>query len=160
MHKERIWIASIAGFGLLTPFLPWVTVFGLIGVTGTEVAQGWLVFIIFAAAVPLALTGSRAFALDNGRRGGIAVIGLAATGFGVWKAIEIKRGTIDMGQQINAQVEEHGGEAAGELGREIGRGMMEAFGGGQLVEMSFGVYAVMATGLALIVAVAIAKRRA
>ena len=160
MHKSRIWIASIAAFGLLTPFLPWVTVFGLLGVTGTEVAQGWVVFVIFAAAVALALTGSRAYALDNGRRGGIAVLGLAATGFGVWKAIEIKQGTIDMGAKINAQIEQQGGEAAGDLGRELGKGMMSMFGGGELVEMSFGVYAVMVTGLALVVAIAIAKRRA
>ena len=90
MHKSRIWIASIAAFGLLTPFLPWVNVMGLLGVSGTEVAQGWLVFIIFAAAVALALTGARAYALDAGRRGGIAVLGLAGAGFGVWKAIEIK----------------------------------------------------------------------
>lgn len=160
MHKERIWIASIAGFGLLTPFLPWVTVMGLLGVTGTEVAQGWLVFVIFAAVVALALTGSRAYGLDNGRRGGVAVLGLAATGFGIWKAIEIKQGTIDMGAQINAQIEQAGGDSAGELGRELGRGMMSMFGGGKLVEMSFGVYAVMVTGLALVIAVAIAKRRA
>jgi hypothetical protein len=160
MHKSRIWIASIAAFGLLTPFLPWVNVMGLLGVSGTEVAQGWLVFIIFAAAVALALTGSRAYALDAGRRGGIAVLGLAGAGFGIWKAIEIKNGTIAIGGQIGAEIERAGGESGGELGRELGRGMMSMFGSDKLLEMSFGVYAVVVAGVALVIAVALAKQRA
>jgi hypothetical protein len=162
MHKERIWIASIAGFGLLTPFLPWVNVMGLLGVSGTEVGQGWLVFIIFAAAVALALTGARKSPLDAGRRGGLAVLGLAAIGFGIWKAIEIKRGTIELGGRVGAQLEAQGGDTAGELGREVGRGFAKMFGGDQLVEMSFGVYTVIATGtiLALAVAYTSFRRRA
>lgn len=158
MHKQRIWIASIAGFGLLTPFLPWVNVLGLLGVSGTEVAQGWLVFVIFAAAVALALTGSRAYPIDNGRRGGLIVLGLAAIGFGVWKAIEIHNGTIELGGEIGRELAQAGGDA--ELGREMGRGMMKMFGADKLVEMSFGVYAVIAAGLALVIGVLVARRRA
>jgi len=160
MHKERIWIASIAGFGLLTPFLPWVNVMGLLGVSGTEVAQGWLVFIIFAAAVALALTGSRAYALDSGRRGGVAVLGLAAIGFGIWKALEIKKGTIELAGQIGEELKRAGGDTAGELGREMGRGMMKMFGSDKLLEMSFGVYAVIATGAVLVIAVLLRGKRA
>ena len=160
MHKSRIWIASIAAFGLLTPFLPWVNVMGLLGVSGTEVAQGWLVLIIFAAAVALTLTGSRPYPLDAGRKGGLAVLGLAATGFGVWKAIEIKKGTIELGGQIGEELRRQGGDTAGELGRELGRGMMSMFGSDKLLEMSFGVYAVIAAGVALVVAVLLSKRRA
>jgi hypothetical protein len=160
MHKSRIWIASIAAFGLLTPFLPWVNVMGLLGVSGTEVAQGWLVFIIFAAAVALALTGSRAYPLDAGRKGGLAVLGLAAIGFGVWKAIEIKKGTIELGGQIGEDLKRQGGDTAGELGRELGRGMMSMFGSDKLVEMSFGVYAVIVAGGALVIAVLLSKQRA
>jgi hypothetical protein len=160
MHKQRIWIASIAGFGLLTPFLPWVNVMGLLGVSGTEVAQGWLVFIIFAAAVALALTGSRAYPLDGGRRGGLAVLGLAAIGFGIWKAIEIKNGTIAIGGQIGEELERQAGKGAGELGEQMGRGMMKMFGADSLLEMSFGVYAVIATGVILVAAVALSKSRA
>lgn len=156
MHKERIWIASIAGFGLLTPFLPWVNVMGFLGVTGTEVAQGWLVFIIFAAAVALALTGSRRYPLDNGRRGGIAVLGLAAIGFGIWKMLEIQKGTIELGGQVGEQLKQAGGETAGELGREMGKGMIKMFGGSdKLFEMGFGVYAVIVTGAALFIAIAL-----
>ena len=160
MHKSRIWIASIAAFGLLTPFLPWVNVMGLLGVSGTEVAQGWLVFIIFAAAIALTLTGSRPYPLDNGRRGGLAVLGVAAMGFGIWKAFEIKKGTIELGGKIGEELKRAGGESAGKLGEEMGRGMMKMFGADQLLEMSFGVYAVIAAGLALVAAVALAKKRA
>jgi hypothetical protein len=152
MHKSRIWIASIAGFGLLTPFLPWVNVMGLIGVSGTAVAQGWLVFIIFAAAVALALTGTRAFALDSGRRGGIAVLGVAAIGFGIWKMMEIKQGTIDLGSELNQQLRAQGGDGA----EALGRGMIQMLGGSdQLLEMAFGVYAVIGAGIALVIAIAI-----
>lgn len=155
MHKSRIWIASIAAFGLVTPFLPWVNLLGLIGVTGTAVAQGWLVFIIFAVALALALTGSRAYPLDSGRRGGIAILGVAAVGFGIWKAIEIKNGTIDLGAQFNSQLEEAGGEG----GAALGRGMMKMLGGSdQLLEMAFGVYTVIITGAALTIAALLKKR--
>jgi hypothetical protein len=155
MHKSRIWIASIAAFGLVTPFLPWVNLLGLIGVSGTAVAQGWLVFIIFAVALALALTGSRAYPLDNGRRGGIAILGIAAIGFGIWKAIEIKNGTIDLGAQFNAQLEQAGGEG----GEAFGRGMMKMLGGSdQLLEMAFGVYTVIITGAALTLASLLKKR--
>ncbi|MBA3503244.1 MAG: hypothetical protein M4D80_22205 [Myxococcota bacterium] len=160
MHKSRIWIASIAAFGLLTPFLPWVNVMGLLGVSGTEVGQGWLVFIIFAAAIALTLTGSRVYPLDAGRKGGLAVLGLAAVGFGIWKAIEIKNGTIQIAGQIGEELKRQGGDTAGELGRELGRGMMSMFGSDQLVEMSFGVYAVIVAGAALVIAVLLSKQRA
>jgi hypothetical protein len=155
MHKSRIWIASIAAFGLVTPFLPWVNLLGLIGVAGTAVAQGWVVFIIFAAAIALALTGARAYPLDSGRRGGVIILGLAAVGFGIWKAIEIKNGTVDLGAQFNAQLAEHGGEG----GEALGRGMMKMLGGGnELLEMAFGVYTVIATGAALSIAALVKKR--
>ena len=160
MHKERIWIASIATFGLLTPFLPWVNVLGLLGVSGTEVAQGWLVFIIFAAAVALALTGPRPYQLDNGRRGGLLVLVHAGIGFGVWKAIEIKQGTLEIGGKIGEEIERAGGQQGGDLGREMGRGMMKMFGSDKLLEMSFGVYCVIAAGAALVIAVLLLKKRA
>ena len=153
MHKSRIWIASIAGIGLITPFLPWINVMGLIGVSGTEVGQGWLVFPIFAAAAALALTGSRAYALDNGRRGGIAVLGAAAFGFGIWKAIEIHNGTVQVAGQMGEELRKQGSGA-----EQLGKGMMKMFGD-KLMESGFGVYAVIVMGAALCVAIAVAKKR-
>jgi hypothetical protein len=155
MHKSRIWIASIAAFGLVTPLLPWVNILGLLGVSGTEVAQGWLVFLLFAVAIVLAVTGSRPYPIDGGRRGGIAILGLAAAGFGIWKMIEIKDGTVDLGAKFNAEL-----KAAGDSGGEaLGRGMLQMLGGSdQLVEMAFGVYLVVAVGAALAIAALVTKR--
>jgi hypothetical protein len=48
MHKSRIWIASIAAFGLLTPFLPWVNVMGLSASVAPR-RQGWGVHHLAAA---------------------------------------------------------------------------------------------------------------
>lgn len=155
MHKQRIWIASLAGFGLLTPFLPWANLMGLIGISGTEVGQGWLVFPIFAIAAVLALTGPRVYALDNGRRGGIAVLGVAAMGFGIWKIIEIHKGTVEVAGEIGRELKKQGGEAA----EGLGKGMIKMFGG-EVLTIGFGVFCVVAAGLALVVAILVTKPRA
>jgi hypothetical protein len=154
VHKQRIWIASLAAFGLLTPFLPWVNLMNLIGVSGTEVGQGWLVFPVFAIAAILALTGARAYALDSGRRGGIAVLGVAAMGFGIWKIIEIHKGTIEVAGEVGKQLKN-----AGEGGEALGRGMLKMFGG-EVLTMGFVVFCVVAAGLALVVAILVTKPRA
>jgi hypothetical protein len=154
VHKQRIWIASLAGFGLLTPFLPWANLMGLIGISGTEVGQGWLVFPVFAIAAVLALTGPRAYALDNGRRGGIAVMGVAAMGFGIWKIIEIHKGTIEVAGEIGRELKKQGDAAEG-----IGKGVMKMFGG-ELLTMGFGVFCVVGAGLALVLAILLTKPRA
>jgi hypothetical protein len=78
----------------------------------------------------------------------------------VWKAIEIKNGTIEIAGQIGEDLKRQGGDTAGELGRELGRGMLSMFGSDKLVEMSFGVYAVIVAGGALVIAVLLSKQRA
>ncbi|MDQ3367061.1 MAG: hypothetical protein M3680_16680 [Myxococcota bacterium] len=164
MHKQRIWIAAICGVGLLTAFMPWVTMMGIVGVTGMDFGQGWVVLALFGAALAVALTGARAYALDGARRGILGVIGAAAVGFAVWKMIEIQNGKLDLGGELGRQMGRAGGEAgvgSGDgmenLGREMGRGMMSMFG--EMFEVSFGIYAMILAGLALVIA-AVLKRRA
>jgi hypothetical protein len=157
MNKQRIWLAAIAGFGVLSVFLPWVSVMGLIGVTGLDIAQGWVALLLFGAALVIAFTGARAYALDSGRQGIVTVLGLAATGFGIWKYIEIKNGTVNIGGEIGRRIAREGGDAAGDLGKEVATGMMKMFG--ELVAIDFGIYCVIASGVALLV-VALVKKRA
>ncbi len=161
MHKQRIWVASFAGVGLLTAFLPWVTVLGLVGVTAMDFNMGWVVLVLFGAALVVSLTGARAYALDGARQGIISVCGLAATGFGIWKYIEIKRGTLDIGGELGQQMQHAtgGGSAGRELGHAMGKGMMKMFGADELVEMSFGIYALIGAGILLVIA-ALWKKRA
>lgn len=151
MHKQRIWLASIAGFGLLTAFFPFVTVMGLIGVSGLEVAQGWVVLVLFAGALAaIFLAGPRAEPMAQSSRGIVAALGVAATGFGVWKYVEIKRGSIQLGGEIGAEMEREGGNAMGELGSEMGSQMMSMFG--EMIAVGLGLYTLIATGLALAIA--------
>ena len=153
MNKQRIVVASIAAFGILTAFLPWVDVFGLVGVSGTEVGQWWVVPIIFVLAVGLALTGSRPYALDNGRRGAIGVLGAAAAGFGIWKLMEIKKGTVELAGEMGAKLKEQTGD--------VGTKMMgKMLGDNELLSVGFGVYALIGAGVALVIAVAWKKRSA
>ena len=150
MNKQRIWLASIAGFGLLTAFFPWVTVMGLVGVSGLEVAQGWVVLIFFGAAIAATfLAGPRSEPMAPGPKGIIAVLGAAAAGFGVWKYMEIKDGSIKLGGEIGAELQRQGKEV-GELGSEMGKGMMSMFG--ELLSTGLGLYTMIATGVALAIA--------
>ena len=157
MHKQRIWLASIAGFGLVSVFLPWVSVMGLIGVSGLDVGQGWVALLLFGAALVVAVSGARAYALDGVRRGIVAVLGLAATGFGIWKYIEIKNHTVDVGGEIGREIARQTDDATAELGTELAKGMSTMFG--ELLAVDFGIYCVIAAGVALVIA-ALSKRRA
>jgi hypothetical protein len=157
MHKHRIWLASIAAFGLLTALFPWVTVMGLVGVSGLEVGQGWVVLVLFGGALAATLlVGPRSEALHTSGRGIVAVLGVAATGFGVWKYLEIKEGTIKLGGEIGAEME-RAGKDAGELGSAMGKGMMSMFG--DFLSIGLGLYTMMATGVALAVAAFLIARK-
>ena len=158
MHKQRIWLASIAAFGVLTAFLPWVTVW-VVGVSAIEIAQGWVVLVLYGAALAVTfLAGSRAEPMDTPPRGIVAILGAAAAGFAVWKYVEISRGTVELGGEIGAQLEQQGGKELGEVGSSLGREMTSMFG--DLFSVGLGLYASIAAGLALaIAAFAIARKR-
>ena len=158
MHKQRIWLASLAGFGLLTAFFPWVTVMGLVGVSGLEVGQGWVVLVLFGGALAATfLAGPRSEPMATGPRGIVAVLGVAAAGFGIWKYTEIKNGTIKLGGEIGAEMERQGAKTAGELGEEMGKGMMSMFG--ELFSIGLGLYTMIATGIVLAIAAFLIARK-
>lgn len=159
MHKQRIWLASIAGFGLLTALFPWVTVMGLVGVSGVEVAQGWVVLVLFGvAAAVAAFLGARSEPLDASGRGIVAVLGLASTGFGVWKYTQIKDASIVLGGQVGADLEKMKSKSElGDVGSELGKGMMSMFG--ELLSVGLGLYTMMATGVALAIAAFLIARK-
>jgi len=158
VHKQRIVCASIAGFGLLTAFLPWLTVMAIISVSAMDVAQGWVVIVLFAAALAVSFTGPRPYALDGARQGVLSVLGLAAAGFGVWKYMQIKDGTIKLGGEIGAQMQQQGGTA--ELGKSMAKGFTKMLGGDEMFEIGFGLYAMIAAGLILVIAAWWKKRAA
>ncbi len=163
MHKQRIWIAVICGLGLIAALMPWVTVMGMIGMSGMDLGQGWVVLALFGIAAAVAVTGSRAYPLDNPRRRVLGLIGASAIGFAIWKMIEIKNGKMAIDGMMGDEPGGGGGglqpgEIGGELGREMGKGMMKMFG--ELFELSFGLYLVIAAGLALVVIAAVKKRAA
>ena len=157
MHKQRIWLASIAAFGLLTAFFPWVTVMGLVGVSGLEVGQGWVVLVLFGAALALTfLAGPRSEPMEQGPRGIVGILGAAAAGFGVYKYIEISRGTVKLGGEIGEEMEKSGKEL-GELGSEMGKGMMSMFG--DFLSTGLGLYTMIGTAIALSVAAFVIARK-
>lgn len=152
MSNQRIWLAAVAGFGILTVLFPWVTVMGLVSVSGFEVGQGWVVAIFFAAALALVMfAGPRKQPMAPGPRSVLAVLGAAAAGFGVWKYTEIKNGTIALGGEIGRELQTQGGD----VGAELGKGMLSMFG--ELIAVGMGLYAMIATALALAVLALVKK---
>ncbi|MBA3394237.1 MAG: hypothetical protein H0T89_16435 [Deltaproteobacteria bacterium] len=162
MHKQRIWIAAICGVGLIAALMPWVTVMGMIGMSGMDLGQGWVVLALFGVAAAVAVTGSRGYPLDDARRGVVGVIGVGAVGFAIWKIIEIRNGEIEIDSMMGRGPGDAGtagsqsADGMGELGREMGKGMLKMFG--ELFELSFGLYLVIAAGLALGIIAAVKKR--
>jgi len=60
MHKQRLGILIAAAAGMLGVFLPWVTVPFLGSVSGINAGiTGWLLLILFGAALAMALIGNK-----------------------------------------------------------------------------------------------------
>lgn len=150
MHAQRIWIGVFAALGALAAFLPWADIMMSVSVTGMDTSHGWVALGLGAAALVVAATGARREPLDVTRAGVLAVLGLAITVFGVWKYVEIDRGTFDLGAELGNSFDQGLGGGGG-LGRELGRGMAEMLGG-DLLEVGIGVYVMIAAGAALLVA--------
>jgi len=160
MHKQRIWIAVLCVLGVTAAFLPWADILMSISVTGIDTGHGWVALGLFAAALVVTFTGARRAVLDGARAGVVGVLGFAATGFGVWKYVEIDRGTFDLGAEIGRGFESATGvEGGGAIGRELGRGMAEMLGG-NLLEVGIGVYAMILAGLVIAVAAVVPSYRA
>ncbi len=107
MHKQRLLIVIGAGLGLISVFLPWVSIkfFGMnINAAGWQVWDGWVLFGLAVAAGVMALTqGDKTLELDAdakkkvmGIAGGAAGfmlfelfvrIGVGAAGIGAWLAL-------------------------------------------------------------------------
>lgn len=150
MHKQRKTLSILAGVGVLTAFLPWVSVLGLIAVSGIDLREGWIVVGIFGAALVVALLGDRATPLAGWARGAIGALGAGAAAFGVWKILQVKDGAESL-------LGELGGGSSGGPDDELARGAGRMMSGmlGEAISVSFGLYALIAMGAALGIAAAL-----
>lgn len=58
MHKQRMGILIAAAAGMLGAFLPWVT-FLMVSVSGINSSTGWLILVLFGAALAMTLIGNK-----------------------------------------------------------------------------------------------------
>lgn len=142
MHKQRVVLLIVASLGLLSAFLPWLTIM-IIGVTGMDIGQGWVVLALFGVAIAGIITDKRQTPITGSMRFLLSLIGAAAAGFGVWKLIQIRQGKLEVAGEI------------GELGR-IGDGLDGMFAG--MFELGFGLYILIGAG-ALLAILPLIRRR-
>lgn len=99
MHKQRIVLILAAAAGALSGLMPWQT-FIYLSRTGMDIGQAWIVFAIFGAALGATLIGNWASPPAGFTRGAGGLLGLGAIGFGIWKLIEIRNGTLGLGGEL------------------------------------------------------------
>jgi hypothetical protein len=143
MHSQRILLLVVAVVGLLSAFLPWFTIM-IMGVTGMDIGQGWVVLAIFGAAIAASVAGNRRMPLAAAPRGVIALLGAGAAGFGIWKLVEIKNGDVRLGGEL------------GDIGK-LGAGRVDGLFKG-MFDVGFGLYLLIGAG-ALLAILAILRRK-
>ncbi len=88
MHSQRVQLAVAAAAGIVSGFLPWVSL-GILSVSGTDGTDGWIVIGIFAVALICALTGTKEAALQGGGRGASIAMGVLGALMGAWKLSDV-----------------------------------------------------------------------
>jgi len=87
IFSQRLVFLAIAGTGMISTFLPWVTL-GAISVVGST-GDGWFSFVFFLIAGIIAGLGDRDRPTSTPATLGIAACGALSTALAVWKLISI-----------------------------------------------------------------------
>ena len=88
MHNQRTFILIAATLGMLATFLPWATIPLYGAINGTE-GDGWISLAIFLIPVIACITGQKTQAIKMPRLLAVVIPGLAAAALGVWKIIDL-----------------------------------------------------------------------
>jgi hypothetical protein len=65
-----------------------------------DIGQAWIVFAIFGAALGATLIGHWSSPPTGFTRVAGGLLGLGAIGFGIWKLVEIRNGTLGLGGEL------------------------------------------------------------
>jgi hypothetical protein len=87
MIQQRWLIVMGACAGMFATFLPWMHLPALGAIPGTKML-GWFTFVLFGAALALAVAKDRMRPLSSWMRVGVAVPALIASQIGVWRIID------------------------------------------------------------------------
>ena len=134
-HLQRIVIIACASLGILSTFLPWVSM-PIVGAIYGTAGDGWITLCLFIPALVLAFRGDKLAPLIGGSRLGAAIpAGIA--------------GLIGLGEimQFNLKVAEAGNDNP----------FAQAFAGA--VQIRFGIYLLVASGVAVCVTAWLLEKR-
>ncbi len=132
MNKQRLAILIVAGLGALATFMPWVKM-PIVGSVNGTAGDGWITFGLFAVSIIISLLGDRTKPIKGGLLYAAIVPALLAAALGISKILDFKSKTADMDDNPFAS-------------------MIQA-----AVTVEFGLYLVVAAGLALPIAALVVK---
>lgn len=89
MNKQRIAILIAAGLGVLSTFMPWVTMPFIGSINGMH-EVGWTILILFIIPLIISLTGDKKVALKGGLLYAAIIPSIIAGIIGIWKMVELK----------------------------------------------------------------------
>lgn len=103
-HTQRIWIVALGVVGILTAFLPWISVPMMGSVSGIAGSDGYVVIGVFAIVLLLGLTGKHSRPVGAGARVGLVIFGAAGGALAVWKISQVyeMKANADGGSQFEA----------------------------------------------------------
>src|SRR5262245_51919104 len=88
MHAQRVGVSLSAGAGMLSTFLPWVSLPLVGSIAGTK-GDGWFSFGFCVVALLAALGGDRSCAMGAGSALLAMVMGALSAALGVWKIVDL-----------------------------------------------------------------------
>jgi hypothetical protein len=88
MHSQRTLALIAAVAGIVSAFMPWVSM-GMLSVSGTDGSDGWIVIGIFAIGLIGALAGTKQGAMSGGGRIAAILSGVLGACMGIWKISDV-----------------------------------------------------------------------
>lgn len=135
MNKQRLVILIIAILGMLSVFMPWVTM-PIIGSVNGARGEGWFVLLLYAIPVVLTLLNDRMKPLQGFALYGAIIPGLLCCITAIWKIIDFNTSMSDLGTD-----------------NPFAKAM------GSTVSIGLGLYIVALAGLAIPVAAFLLKKK-
>lgn len=101
MSKQRLAVVILSSIGMLTTFMPWVSM-PIVGSVSGSKGDGWFSFSFFLIALIIGLMGSGKKILSKEQILGISLFGVLAAILGIWKIIDFNTimSTIDTEDNI------------------------------------------------------------
>lgn len=90
MSRQRQFVAAAAAVGMLSTFLPWVTIPIFGSINGSK-GDGWITFALFLVPLLISILGDRTYPVSGKKILFLVLPALLSAVIGIWKIIDFNK---------------------------------------------------------------------